>query len=131
MQRSAPLPSLAQSGSGTLWEVGMQMDGMPEAMASAMPKQRVCMSNDPETAPPPDEGCKILEQRSQGNRHFVKMQCKEGLMEVEQTRTRTSMQSLMKMTDESGEVTEMTMKGKALGECFGEAIGEHRAERGA
>ena len=26
---SAPLPSLAQSGSGTLWEVGMQMDGMP------------------------------------------------------------------------------------------------------
>jgi hypothetical protein len=114
---SAPLPSLAQSGSGTLWEVGMQMDGMPEAMASAMPKQRVCMSNDPETAPPPDEGCKILEQRSQGNRHFVKMQCKEGLMEVEQTRTRTSMQSLMKMTDESGEVTEMTMKGTAIGDC--------------
>ena len=82
-----------------------------------MPKQRVCMSNDPETAPPPDEGCTILEQRSQGNKHFARMQCKEGLMEFEQTRTRTTMQSLMKMTDESGEVTEMTMKGTAIGEC--------------
>jgi hypothetical protein len=114
---SVPLPSLAQSGSGTLWEVGMHMDGMPDGMGFAMPKQRVCMSNDPETAPPPDEGCTILEQRSRGNKHFVKMQCKDGLMEVEQTRTRTTMQSLMKMTDKSGEVTEMTMKGTAVGEC--------------
>lgn len=114
---SVALPSLAQSGSGTLWEIGMHMEGMPEGMGFAMPKHRVCMSNDPETAPPPDEGCTILEQRSQGNRHFVKMQCKDGLMELEQTRTRTTMQSLMKMTDNSGEVTEMTMKGTAVGEC--------------
>ena len=114
---SVPLPSLAQSGSGTLWEIGMEMEGMPAGMASMMPKHRVCMSNDPETAPPPDEGCTILEQRSQGNRHFARMQCKEGLMELDQTRTKTTMTSLMKMTDDSGEVTEMTMKGKALGEC--------------
>ena len=88
---SVPLPSLAQSGSGTLWEIGMEMEGMPAGMASMMPKQRVCMSNDPETAPPPDEGCTILEQRSQGNRHFARMQCKEGLMELDQTRTKTTM----------------------------------------
>lgn len=113
----SPLPVLAQSGSGTLWEVGMEMEGMPAGMASMMPRHRVCMSNDPETPPPPDEGCTILEQHSRGNKHFAKMKCKDGVMELEQTRTQTAMSSVMKMTDNSGEVTEMTMKGTVVGEC--------------
>jgi hypothetical protein len=123
---SAAAPAvLAQAGSGTLWEIETRMEGMPEGMGFAMPKQRSCTSNNPDVAPPADEGCTVLEQRSQGNRHVAKMRCKEGLMEIEQTRTSTTMKSRMKMTDASGEVTEMVMTGKAVGSC------DYRADKKA
>ncbi len=108
---------LAQPGSGTRWEISMEMPGMPAGMGFSLPKQTACLSRDENEAPPADDKCTLLEQHSRGNRHFVKMQCPDGLTELDQTRTADSMTSLMKMTDSSGEVTEMTMKGIAIGDC--------------
>ncbi|MBK7171606.1 MAG: hypothetical protein IPH83_21095 [Gammaproteobacteria bacterium] len=107
----------AQPGSGTRWEMTMEMAGMPPGMGFALPKQRACLSNNVDEAPPAEKDCTVLEQHSTGNHHFIKAQCPKGLMELEQTRTADSMTSLMKMTDNSGEVTEMTMKGVAIGDC--------------
>jgi hypothetical protein len=95
----------------------MEMPGMPAGMGFSLPKQTACLSRDENEAPPADDKCTLLEQHSRGNRHFVKMQCPDGLTELDQTRTADSMTSLMKMTDRSGEVTEMTMKGIAIGDC--------------
>lgn len=103
----------AQPGSGTRWEISMEMAGM----GFAMPKQTACLSKNINEAPPADKECTLLEQHSTGNHHFVKTQCPQGLIELDQTRTADSMTSLMKMTDSSGEVTEMTMKGVAIGDC--------------
>ncbi len=107
----------AQPGSGTRWEISMEMPGMPAGMAFSMPKQTACLSRDENEAPPADDKCTLLEQHSSGNRHFVKMQCPDGLTELDQTRTADSMTSLMKMTDSSGVVTEMTMRGTVTGDC--------------
>ncbi len=107
----------AQPGSGTRWEISMEMAGMPPGMGFAIPKQTSCLSKNVDEAPPADKDCTLLEQHSTGNHHFIKAQCQQGLMEIEQTRTADSMISLMKMTDNSGEVTEMTMKGVAIGDC--------------
>ena len=108
----------AQPGSGTRWEISMEMAGMPPGMGFAIPKQTSCLSKNVDEAPPADKDCTLLEQHSTGNHHFIKAQCQQGLMEIEQTRTADSMISLMKMTDNSGEVTEMTMKGVAIGDSI-------------
>lgn len=107
----------AQSGSGTRWELTMEMAGMPPGMGFAIPKQTVCLSRDENEAPPADKDCTVLEQHSTGNHHFVKARCPKGLMELDQTRTADSLISRMTMTDNSGEVTEMTVKGVAVGDC--------------
>jgi hypothetical protein len=140
-----PLAALAQPGSGRQWEVkmqvpgmtpemeaemeearkamegmempeGMQMPGMPQ-MQGGMMVQKVCMPADTSQPPPANEDCTLLEQRSTGNRHHVKMRCPDGTIELDQTRTDTTMNSHMKMTDKKGAVTEMDMTGRLLGEC--------------
>jgi len=105
---------------GTLWELSMSMEGMN----FALPKQRICMDDDPEEPPPPDKECTVLEQSSSGNRHRVRAQCPDGLIEIDQTRTDTSLTQLMKMTDSSGESTRINVSGVALGPC--DYAGEER-----
>ena len=73
--------ALAQSGTGTRWEMHMQIPGMEEAMKGvemppgmegmAMPgmspggmTQKMCLPKDPKEPPPPQEQCKVLEQHS-------------------------------------------------------------------
>lgn len=103
-----------QAGSGSMWELTMQMAGMPAGM---LPKQTACMSNDENEAPPQEKECTVLEARSTGNHHQIKAQCKEGLVEIDHTRTATTLTQRMKMTDKRGEVTEMTMTGRRLQDC--------------
>jgi hypothetical protein len=105
---------------GTLWELSMSMEGMN----FAMPKQRVCMDDDPQEPPPPDKECTMLEQSSSGNRHRVRAQCPDGLIEIDQTRTDTTLKQLMTMTDRSGESTRINVTGVALGPC--DYAGEER-----
>jgi hypothetical protein len=115
-----PPAVLAETASGTLWEIRMEMPAMPAmpgGMGFSMPAQTVCLPSDDNEAPPPDKGCTLLEKHSDGNHHFLKMQCPDGLMELDQTRSADAMDSQMKMTDRSGQVTEMSMKGKVLGNC--------------
>jgi len=132
----------AQPGSGTRWEVKMQMPGMDPAMQAEMEAarkemegmqlpegmqmpdmgggamtQKMCLAKDASEPPPANEDCTLLEQRTSRNRHFVKMQCPDGLVELEQTRTASTMEGTMKMTERSGEVHQMAMQGRALGDC--------------
>lgn len=132
----------AQPGSGTRWEMKMQMPGMDPAMqaemeaarkqmegmqlpegmqmpdmSGGMMTQKMCMSRDTSEPPPANEDCTLLEQRSSRNRHFVKMQCPDGIMELDQTRTESTMKGTMKLTAPDGTVTEMAMEGRALGDC--------------
>ncbi|MFM7274385.1 MAG: DUF3617 domain-containing protein [Gammaproteobacteria bacterium] len=133
------LPLLAQPGSGTQWELTMQIPGMedmqmpdmgempegfemPEGMS--MPSmgpggmtQKVCMPKDPEEPPPAQSDCRVVEQKSSGNRHRMTMDCPDGRIEIDQTRTASTMTTRMRNTDKSGEVTEMTMNGRLLGSC--------------
>jgi hypothetical protein len=140
-----PLVTLAQPGSGRQWEIkmqipgmtpemaaemeearkamegmempeGMQMPGMPQ-MQGGMMVQNACLPKDNNEPPPANEDCTLLEQRSTGNRHHVKMRCPDGTIEVDQTRTDTTMTTHMKMTENNGAVSEMDMTGRLLGEC--------------
>lgn len=133
------MPLLAQPDSGSEWEITMDIPGMedirmpdmsempegfemPEGMSlpSMGPggmKQKVCLPED-ETEPPPAESdCRVIEQKSSGNRHRLTMECPDGRIELDQTRTDTTMTTRMRSTDKSGEVFETTMKGRLLGRC--------------
>jgi hypothetical protein len=100
---------------GYLWEIGMEMEGMP----FAMPKQKICAEKDSKEPPvsQDDQECRVLEKKQTGNRFFWKAQCKDGLMVGEITSTPTSYSGKMKMTDKSGETVSMKMTGKRLGNC--------------
>lgn len=133
------LPLLAQPDSGTQWEMTMQIPGMediqmpdmsempegfemPEGMSlpSMGPggmKQTVCLPKDPEEPPPAQSDCRVVEQKSSGNRHRITMDCPDGRIEIDQTRTASTMTTRMRNTDKSGEVFETTMNGRLLGSC--------------
>jgi hypothetical protein len=100
---------------GYLWEIGMEMEGMP----FAMPKQKICAEKDSKEPPvsQDDQECRVLEKKQTGNRYFWKAQCKDGLMVGDITSTPTSYSGKMKMTDKSGETVSMKMTGKRLGNC--------------
>ena len=107
--------STAFAAPGYLWEIGMEMEGMP----FAMPKQKICAEKDSKEPPvsQDDQECRVLEKKQTGNRYFWKAQCKDGLMVVDITSTPTSYSGKMKMTDKSGETVSMKMSGKRLGSC--------------
>lgn len=133
------MPLLAQPDSGTEWEMTMDIPGMediqmpdmgempegfemPEGMM--MPSmgpggmtQKVCLPKDPEEPPPAQSDCRVVEQKSSGNRHRITMDCPDGRIEIDQTRTDTTMTTRMRNTDKSGEVFETTMNGRLLGGC--------------
>ncbi len=105
----------ALAAPGYLWEIGMEMEGMP----FAMPKQKVCTpkaSKEPPLSRDDDE-CRTLEKKMTGNRFHWKAQCKDGLMVGDITSTPTSYQGAMKMTENGGRTMSMKIAGKRLGEC--------------
>ena len=128
-----------QPNSGTQWEMKMNIPGMedvqlPEGVelppGMVMPgaggySHKVCMSKDTTRPPPAEDDCKILEQRSTGNRHYMKAQCPDGLVEMDQVRTATTLHSDMTITERNGTVNKMSMDGRALGDC--DYTAEHRA----
>jgi len=100
---------------GYLWEIGMEIEGMP----FAMPKQKICSPKDSQEPPVSGEQdeCKILEKKQTGKRYQWKAQCKEGMMVGDITSTPTSYSGKMKMTDLSGDTVSMKLSGKRLGAC--------------
>jgi hypothetical protein len=124
---SAAVPfSQARAEPGQLWEIGVEMEGMP----FAMPKQKVCSPKGSKEPPvTKDDGdCKILEKKQTGNRFQWKAQCKDGTMVGDITSTPTSYNGTMKMTEKSGSTMSMKMAGKHLGDCdFQDRSGEIKA----
>ena len=110
------LPATVIAGPGTLWELRTQVEGMPD-MGNMIPAQRVCMPTDTSKPPPTQNECTILEQRSSGNHHWMKVQCPDGTMEMEQTREASSLETKMSLTDESGQTMHMRVNGTAVGSC--------------
>jgi hypothetical protein len=107
--------TLALAAPGSLWEIGMEMEGMP----FAMPKQQVCNPKDSKEPPvsKDDDECRILEKKQTGNRFRWKAECKEGVMTGDITSTPNSYSGSMKMTDKAGETVAMKIAGKRLGDC--------------
>ena len=117
--------SLALAAPGSLWEIGMEMEGMP----FSMPKQQVCNPKDSKEPPvsKDDDECRILEKKQTGNRFRWKAQCKEGLMLGDITSTPNSYSGSMKMTDKAGQTVAMKIAGKRLGDCdYKDRAGEVR-----
>lgn len=111
---------------GHLWEIGVEMEGMP----FAMPKQKICSPKASKEPPvTKDDGdCKILEKKQTGNRFQWKAQCKDGMMVGDVTSTPTSYNGTMKMTEQSGSTISMKMAGKRLGDCdYQDRSGEVKA----
>src|SRR5688572_3545474 len=74
-----PLSAIAQGkGGGELWEVTMNMPGMPAGM---MPAQRVCQGDDPSraaTQDPSKKDCKVASSRKTANGTNVVLSCPDG-----------------------------------------------------
>lgn len=109
------LSSNTYAAPGHLWEFGMEMVGMP----FAMPKQKVCAPKESKEPPVQENNgeCKILDKKMTGNRFQWKAECKDGTLVGDVTSTPTSYQGTMKMTQKSGEVMDMKMSGKRIGDC--------------
>ena len=114
-----PAASIAQ-GSGELWEITMNIPGMPAGM---MPAQRVCQGDDPERAAQQSrdkKDCKVTDRKQSGNRTTVSMSCSDGTtMVIDQqfNAARTEFTSTMSMkSKKDGDMT-MTQTGRKVGAC--------------
>jgi hypothetical protein len=120
------VPALSYAEPGSLWEIGVEMEGMP----FAMPKQKVCSPKASKEPPVTqnDGECKMLEKKQSGNRFQWKAQCKEGTMVGDITSTPTSYNGMMTVTENSGQTMSMKMAGKRLGDCdYQDRSGEVKA----
>jgi hypothetical protein len=116
-----PLSAVAQ-GSGELWEITMNIPGMPAGM---MPAQRVCQGDDPERAAQAQKGrdqkdCKVTDRKQSGNRTTMTMSCSDGsTMVIDQqfNAARTEFTSTMSLkSKKDGDMT-MTQTGRKVGTC--------------
>ena len=115
-----PLAAAAQ-GSGELWEITMNIPGMPAGM---MPPQRVCQGDDPERAAQQQgrdkKDCKVTDRKQSGTRTTVTMSCSDGsTMVIDQqfNAARTEFKSTMSLkSKKDGDMT-MTQTGRKIGPC--------------
>jgi hypothetical protein len=120
-------PAAAQ-GSGELWEITMNVPGMPAGM---MPPQRVCQGDDPERAAQQQGGgkqdCKVVDRKQSGSRTTVTMKCADGsTMTIDQqfNAARTEFKSTMKSSGgRDGDMT-MAVSGRKVGAC--DAVAERK-----
>jgi hypothetical protein len=120
-------PAAAQ-GSGELWEITMNIPGMPAGM---MPPQRVCQGDDPERAAQQPGGgkqdCKVVDRKQSGSRTTLTMKCTDGsTMTVDQqfNAARTEYKSTMKSSGGRDGDMSMTMSGRKVGAC--DAVAERK-----
>jgi len=123
-----PLAAVAQTGE--LWEITMQVPGMPAGMA--MPAQRICQGNDPERSATQDRNkrdCKVVDRKQTATRTTVRMSCADGTtMTIDQqyNAAHTEFKSTMSMKDpKQGDMT-MTSTGRKVGTCD---VAQTRKER--
>ena len=125
----APLSAAAQGkGSGELWEITMNMPGMPAGM---MPAQRVCQGDDPSraaTQDPSKKDCKVASSRKTANGTNVVLSCPDGstiTIDQQYNAARSEFKSTMSTNGgKQGDFT-MNMTGKKVGAC--DAVAENKA----
>ena len=125
-----PLVAGAQN-KGELWEITMNIPGMPAGM---MPAQRICQGDDPERAAQQQKGrdkkeCKVTDRKQSGNRTTVSMSCSDGsTMVIDQqfNAARTEFKSTMSLkSKKEGDMT-MTQTGRKVGTCDAVATRQER-----
>ena len=125
-----PLSAAAQGkGSGELWEITMNMPGMPAGM---MKPQRVCQGDDPSraaTQDPSKKDCKVASSKKTALGTTVVLSCPDGsTMTIDQQFTsaaRTEFKSTMSTKGgKQGDFT-MNMTGRKVGTC--DAVAENKA----
>jgi len=123
----ASFPAAAQ-GSGELWEITMNIPGMPAGM---MKPQRVCQGDDPSrsaTQDPSKKDCKVTGSKKTATRTTVVMSCADGsTMTVDQEFNAARTEFKSTMTTKGGRQGDMTMNmtGRKVGAC--DAVAENKA----
>ena len=124
-----PVPAAAQ-GSGELWEIQMNMPGMPAGM---MPARRVCQGDDPARATQDDPNkrdCKVTDSKKSATRTTVTLSCKDGstmVIDQQYNAARTEFKSTMSTKGgRQGDFT-MNMTGRKVGAC--DAVAERKAQQ--
>jgi hypothetical protein len=124
----APL-SVAAQGSGELWEITMNIPGMPAGM---MKPQRVCQGDDPSraaTQDPSKKDCKVTGTKKTALGTTVILSCPDGsTMTIDQQYTsaaRTEFKSTMTSKGGKQGDFQMNMTGRKVGAC--DAVAENKA----
>ena len=114
-----PLCAAAQ-GSGELWEITMNIPGMPAGM---MPAQRVCQGDDPSraaTQDPSKKDCKVTSSKKTASGTYVTMSCPDGsTMTIDQQYNAARSEFKTTMSSKGGRDGDMTMNltGRKVGAC--------------
>jgi hypothetical protein len=123
-----PMGASAQ-GSGELWEITMNMPGLPAGM---MKPNRVCQGDDPERAAKEDPNkrdCKVTDSKKTATRTTVTLSCKDGstmVIDQQYNAGRTEFKSTMSTKGgKQGDFT-MNMTGRRVGTC--DAVAERKKQ---
>ena len=124
----APLAA-PRKGSGELWEITMNIPGMPAGM---MKPQRVCQGDDPSraaTQDPSKKDCKVTGTKKTALGTTVILSCPDGsTMTIDQQYTsaaRTEFKSTMTSKGGKQGDFQMNMTGRKVGAC--DAVAENKA----
>lgn len=125
----APLSAVAQGkGSGEVWEITMNIPGMPAGM---MKPQRVCQGDDPSraaTQDPSKKDCKVTGSKKTALGTTVVLSCPDGsTMTIEQQYNAARSEFKSTMSTKGGRDGDMTMNmtGRKVGTC--DAVAENKA----
>jgi hypothetical protein len=128
-----PLAAAAQS-SGELWELTMNIPGMPAGM---MPPQRVCQGDDPSRAArqdPSKKDCKVTSSKKTASGSYVTMSCPDGsTMTIDQQYNAARTEFKTTMSSKGGRDGDMTMNmtGRKVGACDVQQAAKERDEKSA
>jgi len=121
--------SAAAQGSGELWEITMNIPGMPAGM---MKPQRVCQGDNPEraaTQDPSKKDCKVTSSRKTASGTHVTMSCPDGstvTIDQQYNAARTEFKSTMSSKGgRDGDIT-MNMTGRKVGACDAQQAAKDR-----
>jgi len=129
----AVLPfAAAAQGTGELWEITMNIPGMPAGM---MKPQRSCQGEDPERAArqdPNKRDCKVTDSKKTATRTTVTLSCKDGstmVIDQQYNAARTEFKSTM--TSKGGKQGDMTMSmtGRKVGACDAQEAKREQQEK--
>jgi hypothetical protein len=130
---AVPLAAAAQTG-GELWELTMNIPGMPAGM---MPPQRVCQGDDPSRAArqdPSKKDCKVTSSKKTASGTYVTMSCPDGsTMTIDQQYNAARTEFKTTMSSKGGRDGDMTMNmtGRKVGACDAQQAAKERDEKSA